>query len=260
MNFQWITICITYFTLTACQAPKNQPDPATAESHNSRNSLDWAGVYRGTIPCADCQGIQTEIRLHDDLTYHRASRYLGKDTSIFRESGSFEWDQNGSKIILAISDHDSKPVSYLVGENVLIQLDMEGNRITGNLADRYLLKKDENEITEKYWKLVELYGQKVVMGENQQREVYVILKTEDNRIQGFGSCNTFSGHYQLLDGNRIRFLNVAATKMACPEMQTEVQFFEVLEKADSYHLDGDRLALHRARMAPIARFEAVYFR
>jgi uncharacterized lipoprotein NlpE involved in copper resistance len=33
------------------------------------------------------------------------------------------------------------PNRYLVGENTLTQLDMEGNKITGNMADQYVLKK-----------------------------------------------------------------------------------------------------------------------
>jgi uncharacterized lipoprotein NlpE involved in copper resistance len=55
-------------------------DPA----HNSRNSLDWAGVYKGTLPCADCEGIQEEIRLNDDLTYEMVSTYLGKGENGFQ--------------------------------------------------------------------------------------------------------------------------------------------------------------------------------
>ena len=38
------------------------PDPA----HNSRNSLDWAGIYEGVLPCADCPGIQTRLTLSRD--------------------------------------------------------------------------------------------------------------------------------------------------------------------------------------------------
>jgi len=32
------------------------------------------------------------------------------------------------------------PTRYLVGENRIFQLDKEGNRITGELANRYVLK------------------------------------------------------------------------------------------------------------------------
>ena len=36
------------------------------DQHNSRNSLDWNGVYKGVLPCADCEGIETVITLLND--------------------------------------------------------------------------------------------------------------------------------------------------------------------------------------------------
>jgi hypothetical protein len=41
-------------------------------------------------------------------------------------------------------------------------------------------------------------------------------------------------------------------------MDVEEAFHEVLRAVDNYSLDGKRLTLNRARMAPLARFEAVY--
>jgi hypothetical protein len=43
-------------------------------------------------------------------------------------------------------------------------------------------------------------------------------------------------------------------------MDVEREFHAVLERADNYSLAGDHLTLNRARMAPLARFEAVYLR
>ena len=37
-------------------------------AHNSQNSLDWAGVYQGILPCADCEGFDTVITLNWDET------------------------------------------------------------------------------------------------------------------------------------------------------------------------------------------------
>jgi heat shock protein HslJ len=46
--------------------------------------------------------------------------------------------------------------------------------------------------------------------------------------------------------------------MACAEgMETEQAFNEVLGMVDNYSLNGEQLTLNRARMAPLARFEAV---
>ena len=48
--------------------------------------------------------------------------------------------------------------------------------------------------------------------------------------------------------------------MACINMVTETEFLKVLDMADSYHLKGDTLQLFRARMAPLAKFAAVYLK
>lgn len=116
----------------------------------------------------------------------------------------------------------------------------------------------DQSVTEKYWKLVELKGQAVSMGEQRPKEAHFILKNEDSRLVGNSGCNSFSGTYELADGNRIRFSQLIATKMACMDMNTEQQFLQVLSAADNYSLQGDSLSLNRARMAPLARFVAVY--
>jgi heat shock protein HslJ len=60
--------------------------------------------------------------------------------------------------------------------------------------------------------------------------------------------------------NRIKFSKMAATMMACPDMEVEREFLQVLETADNYNLIGDTLVLNRARMAPLARFENVFLK
>jgi heat shock protein HslJ len=90
------------------------------------------------------------------------------------------------------------------------------------------------------------------------REVHIILKKQDNRIQGFTGCNNLMGSYELREGNLISFKGLASTKMACPDMSIENQLNEVLGRVDNYSILGDNLSLNKARMAPLARFEAVY--
>jgi uncharacterized lipoprotein NlpE involved in copper resistance len=108
------------------------------DMHNSEISLDWQGTYKGILPCASCEGIETEITLNNDLTFLIKTNYLGKGRQeSFEQKGSFDWDESGSIIIL--QDLKSKPNQYKVGENTLTQLDLEGNRITGELADKYVL-------------------------------------------------------------------------------------------------------------------------
>jgi uncharacterized lipoprotein NlpE involved in copper resistance len=115
-------------------------DTTVIDSHNSENSLDWAGVYEGTTPCADCEGIKTVLELRDDKTYTLSQTYLGKPEgeNEFTQTGNFVWDETGSKMLLK---SESDTLQYKVGENQLWMLDRTGNVITGDLADLYVLKK-----------------------------------------------------------------------------------------------------------------------
>lgn len=108
-------------------------------AHNSRNALDWSGSYRGVLPCADCEGIETTVSLQSTGAYTRTIRYVGKSDRAFVEEGVFRWNPEGSSVILQIDDGSEQ--MYKVGENVLFHLDREGKRITGDLADRYQLLK-----------------------------------------------------------------------------------------------------------------------
>lgn len=114
-------------------------------------------------------------------------------------------------------------------------------------------------ITEKYWKLVELNGKPVPRLE---REPSMTLRGEAARVTGYSGCNNFVGTYTLDEPLlRIRFNQIAVTERACVVGgDTEAAFLEVLRNADNFSQQGDRLSLNRARMAPLARFEAVYLR
>jgi uncharacterized lipoprotein NlpE involved in copper resistance len=105
---------------------------------SSRNSVDWEGMYTGVIPAASSSGIEVTMTLNDNLTFELQYKYLDKSEEIFTQSGTFKWNNTGNTIILDITNY---PPYYMVGEKMLIQLDMEGNRITGNLAENYILEK-----------------------------------------------------------------------------------------------------------------------
>jgi copper homeostasis protein (lipoprotein) len=232
-------------------------DPATGD--NSRNSVDWSGLYFGVLPCADCPGIETWLTLHKDLTYTLRNKYQERKDTAIKSSGTFSWNTEGGKIVL--NDVHGGNEAYQVGENQLFKLDQQGKRITGELAKRYVLGKVNTDIQEKYWKLTELNGKAVTFKEGFKKEPHIIFKSNDNRVNGNGGCNSFSGSYELRTGGRITMSQMISTMMACPDMETESQFFKVLAKADNYVVVGDTtLVLNKARMAPLARFRVVYLK
>lgn len=112
-------------------------------------------------------------------------------------------------------------------------------------------------ITGKYWKLKTIGGKEVKMNENQEREIFITLKTQDNRLTGFAGCNSVSGEFTLEEGNRVKFSKMVTTRMFCPDTD-EPAFLKVLEMADNFTVKDDVLSLNVGRRAPLAVFEAVY--
>jgi uncharacterized lipoprotein NlpE involved in copper resistance len=141
MNKNLLTvIAVVLMGLMSCgqKAKTNdKPNNGVDLAHNSRNSLDWKGSYKGIVPCADCEGIETTLTLSDS-TYVLETLYLGKGNKVYTDKGSFFWDGNGS--VITLYDVNLK---YLVGENYLRQLNLEGNIIESEHAEMYLLSKEE---------------------------------------------------------------------------------------------------------------------
>ncbi|QQO08539.1 copper resistance protein NlpE [Breznakiella homolactica] len=136
-NIAVVPIVLLGVMLGACAS--QSPD-----THTSRDSLDWAGVYTGTIPAASGPGINVTLTLisgnNSDFRYTLRYEYIGEPNGVFTADGTFAWNKAGNTITLDTAPKDF-PAQYQVGENKLIQLDMRGKQITGDLADMYILTK-----------------------------------------------------------------------------------------------------------------------
>ena len=249
-----LVLLILFVGLASCKSTqKTQTNKVNTTGDNSMNSVDWPGIYQGVLPCADCEGIQTQIVLNKDLSYLLDIRYNGKDEKIYQTKGTFTWDENGSKITL---DSPDKQI-YLVGENKLLVIDKNGNRITGDLAGKYIIEKEKIEITGKYWKLVRLNGQVVKSG---NREPFISFRAADNSVNGNNSCNSFNGKYELSDGNKISFSLFAMTKMACIGNETEEEFMQIIEKTTSHSMTSNELIFQDEYETTLAKFESDFFK
>ena len=260
-TFALALLCLSGCARSDTTSPAPSASPARGDS--SRNSLDWPGSYAGVLPCADCEGIETTITIRSDQTYALRTRYLGTGDAGRTREGTFAWNEEGNQITLG--GISSAPSRYLVGEDKLIQLDLAGDRITGELAGRYVLRRtsevpptiSEALVAPARWRLTELGGRPVPSAGDPARDPSLTFERDGARVHGFAGCNHFSGSCELRPGSRVRFSAIAATQMACSDMTLETEFFEVLAAADNYALQGSVLSLNRARMAPLARFEAV---
>lgn len=95
------------------------------------------------------------------------------------------------------------------------------------------------ELTGMKWVLQTLGGKKVELADA-QRPVYIQFNAAEKRATGMAGCNRFFGGYEL-DGTKLKFSQMGATRMACPDLETESAFFKMLEDTDSCEIKDRQL-------------------
>ncbi|MBK8775180.1 MAG: copper resistance protein NlpE N-terminal domain-containing protein [Chitinophagaceae bacterium] len=250
-------LVLSVFSFISCSPNKSSPEAVTQKDSGivaKTLNINW-GYYKSITPCADCEGIETVINLKKDNSFEEWSKYLGKKDTVFYRSGNIAIADNTTIQLIEGAD----TTLFHISTSAITMLDKTGDKVTGALADKYIFKQiSSNGITNKYWVLKELNRQPVT-APNKSQAAYFILNEADTTVKGYGGCNILFGKYELNEAaSRIRFLNTAATQRACIDAHYETDFFNVLNTADNYNLVGDTLFLNKARMAPLARFEAVY--
>ena len=81
------------------------------------------------------------------------------------------------------------------------------------------------------------------------------LRLDGERASGSAGCNRYSASYAL-DGSKLSFGPIAATKMFCAAdgvMEQEDRFLRLLASVDTWRLEGERLVLEAER-TPILVF------
>lgn len=118
---------------------KQERQKEVIDGHTSKTSLDWPGIYKGVIPCADCPGIEMTVKLSEDQKIEIKSVYQSRDSE-FIEDSEFEWLDDGLRIY---SEIDEQKYYFKIEENRIVYLDQEGNKVNSDL--NYTLKKQTSE-------------------------------------------------------------------------------------------------------------------
>lgn len=114
------------------------------KEHTAQNALDYAGVYKGQIPCADCSGIDVELTLDYNGNYDYKTTYLGTKNGdqTFDNQGRFTWNKAGQVVTLeGTSGGPDGEIRYFVGENVLRPANKNGKIINTDSPLNYSLEK-----------------------------------------------------------------------------------------------------------------------
>ena len=114
-------------------AASTEPAPVATESARASTATDvpfdvkgFAGTFSGTLPCADCAGIDTTIALKPDGTYTMHEVYQGKPGS-FDGDGTWTAEENGQRVRLDPNSKSEQDRVFAVKSSDEIEsLDPEG--------------------------------------------------------------------------------------------------------------------------------------
>jgi copper homeostasis protein (lipoprotein) len=139
---QFLTFLLIFF---ACLhfSPVFAETTGAENTQHAQKNLNLSGLYLGFFPCADCKGIRTTLALNKNNTYVIITIYVGKSDREIVEKGKFSLGENGDTLVLTPKKGSTTTQQYLIDDDMLIKLDEDGNRITSDGADRYILKRKD---------------------------------------------------------------------------------------------------------------------
>ncbi|WP_158636400.1 copper resistance protein NlpE [Luteimonas marina] len=104
-----------------------RPDPAGFDRKA------FAGSFAGTLPCADCPGIDMRVDIDADGSFSASETYQDRDTTV-ETAGTWTIDADGRRLLL---DPDSKDEAdrhfEIVSKDEIRMLDAEGKPVESAL-------------------------------------------------------------------------------------------------------------------------------
>ena len=216
---------------------------AQASVPDARISAELPGVYRGTLPCADCPGIAVRLVLQADGQYQRSQTWLDQGAGAVRhDRGTFQWDARANRITLQADDATNDPQSYALAEQRLLHLDRSGQRIEGDLAEHYVLRRNprDKRLEGIEWQLSWWSDQPETTGEGTPT---LALDSQRGMLAGTDGCNRYTGSYDLTGDGGLQLGLLASTRRACPDMAQADGFQRMLGRVRSYRINEDVLIL-----------------
>ena len=97
-------------------------------------------------------------------------------------------------------------------------------------------------IEDKTWKLVSI--DKVTNDAfATDADAFTLDFLEDNKLAGTGACNRFNGSYTINSKDDLTINMGGSTRMACPNMNLEQEYFNALSKVTKYSVSLETLTL-----------------
>ena len=106
----------------------------------------------------------------------------------------------------------------------------------------------------KQWTLIEIIGVPVQTSGSVQ-DAHLVFDADDQQITGSGSCNRIFGPYEIGKKNTLKFGEIGATRMACPNTAFENKFLETLKSVRYYQQAGGQLLLKNGEKKVVMKLQ-----
>ena len=244
MNNLFCTIAVSFLLIAGCAESSNtedvKPEQPRTENTGDSNSLpgfkatgeapSWevAIDFDGDISfkSQDDHSFELSAELSepvrpqdiDAVSYRTKTKEGRLHLTIFREACS---DSTGARNF----DHKVRVSAQTNDMNSMVNYEGCG---------KYLGDYRLNDI----WVLESINGQSV---DSLKKAPNLEFQLNKNKVYGFGGCNRINGPIEVSEDS-LTFGNIAATQMACPNMETEKSFLEQISNK-SHHFEIGNLQL-----------------
>ncbi len=108
-------------------------------------SLDFRGVFYGYVPCHDCDGVKTTLSLKQNNNYLLVTQPARESSREYYEKGKYQWDDKTQTLILTPRKGGTQSHYYHIeNDETLIQLNEDGTKKLGDLAEKYALRRSDS--------------------------------------------------------------------------------------------------------------------
>ncbi len=103
-------------------APEVAPTQAVIDPHPAFSSKAFAGTFKGTLPCADCPGIDETLVLKADGSFAMTDIYKDRPHGTQKIVGSWNAEDNGKRIRLDPNTKSQEDRVFAIDSNDRISL------------------------------------------------------------------------------------------------------------------------------------------
>ena len=133
-----LLFCLLLCTIAFSCNQETNKSKEDNKSVQSESSAAFSGTFFGVTPCADCPGIETTINFNRDSTFIESLKYLERNSS-FADTG--KWSLRDTVITVTLQGGGALRYYLLQNDSTIAVLDADKNRISGPMADFFILKK-----------------------------------------------------------------------------------------------------------------------